>query len=125
MATPNNSQARRTAEKILAALESGPKTIEQICKSARVSDNTAYRHVGLLMQAPRLVHVCGYVRDADNTGPNRKVFALGNKPNVKFVPLPRTIKKKQAAFKAPKEERPDPMPVTIRAPGIVIHRIAG
>lgn len=124
MTTPDNSQARKTAEKILAALESGPKTIQEICHTARVSDNTAYRHVELLMQAPRLIHVCGYSR-AEGTGPNRKVFALGNKPNMKFVPLPRTVKKKLATFKAPKKETPDPMPVTIRAPGIVIHRIAG
>lgn len=79
----------RTMARILELLKDGPLTRLEISEKLSLSQSTAHHNLTRLQAEPRKIHVCGWVRTSGN--PHRQ-FALGDKPDVPFVPLHQVVK---------------------------------
>lgn len=91
-----NMQAKGILRKqvILDLLKTGPKTRKQIVDALGAGSSSISAHLVQLHEAPKRIYVCGH--EPNHQGMPAKVWALGDKPDVEYVPNERPAAKTSA-----------------------------
>jgi len=87
-------RAQSQEQRILEALTDRVQTMDQLIETIGLKRAAISGYLRHLRQEPRRVYVCGH---EPRLGRAASIFAVGDKPDVEFVPLARPAPKKSAA----------------------------
>lgn len=90
----NMEIGQRRAQAILDLLASGPMSRQQLSRALAAASSSIAMHLERLHAAKR-IHVCGHI--PNHMGMPATLWALGNLPDVEYVPLSRPMPKTSAA----------------------------
>jgi DNA-binding transcriptional ArsR family regulator len=87
----NQAIGARYRQAILDLLKEGPKTRQQIMATLGMASASVSSHLRKLHQEPKQAFICDHI--PNNQGMPAAVWALGDKPDVEYVPQSRPGKK--------------------------------